>query len=69
MASRGRVIRTVDAVMVRGRSGESRPSKTGDAGGDVLVSSAVGREGEGEDAMLAKISVAVLRPLAICCQR
>ncbi|KAK4134869.1 hypothetical protein BT67DRAFT_378854 [Trichocladium antarcticum] len=35
VASRGSVNRTVDAVIVRGRSAESRPSRTGDAGAEL----------------------------------
>jgi hypothetical protein len=38
----------VDAVMVRGRSGESRPSSTGEAGGELLLLG----PGMGEDAVL-----------------
>jgi hypothetical protein len=38
----------VDAVMVRGRSGESRPSSTGEAGAELLLLG----PGMGEDAVL-----------------
>jgi len=52
VASRGSVIRTVDALIVRGRSGEALPSRTGDAGGESRGGEAVAALNEGGDAML-----------------
>jgi hypothetical protein len=55
VASRGRAIKTVDAVIVRGRSGESRPSRSGEAGGELSDVDGPAAE-NGENAIVDGIS-------------